>query len=131
MEGGQLKPVISSATERTAVIFPEESPNHDRIPDQLMYLPDSVPNFEDESEEPLKKILMWNGLHNWGGMKPGRGEFLKQNCPVSSCAILNSKKEVGQADLVIFKDHFTMPGFDRPEKQLWMMYMLGKGRTKN
>ena len=73
-----------------------------------------------------KKILLWNGVHSWGGnVKPGRGTFLKQNCPVSSCAILNSPDEVEDADLVLFKDHFSMPGFKRPEKQFWMMYMLG------
>ena len=126
MNQGQLQPNLSSATARTVPIFPEESPGHDRIPDQLMYLPDSVPDNMEEAEAPLKKILLWNGVHSWGGnVKPGRGTFLKQNCPVSSCAILNSPDEVEDADLVLFKDHFSMPGFKRPEKQFWMMYMLG------
>lgn len=37
----------------------------------------------DASEIPLKKILLWNGASSWGGLKPGRGIFLKGsfNCP--------------------------------------------------
>ena len=31
----------------------------------------------DASEIPLKKILLWNGASSWGGLKPGRGIFLK------------------------------------------------------
>ena len=28
------------------------------------------------------------------------------------------------ADIVMFKDHFTMPTFRRPPSQLWLLYML-------
>ena len=91
-----------------------------------------------ESEVPLKKILLWNGASSWGSLKPGRGVFLKvtfcsvkhqvkyrvnlspnnrpcyhsqEKCPVSSCVLSSSRQEADTADLVIFKDHFTMPTF--------------------
>ena len=96
-----------------------------------------------ESEVPLKKILLWNGASSWNGLKPGRGVFLKvwfyewlrtlnyelnsqEECPVSSCALVSSRSEAERADLVIFKDHFTMPTFDRPSYQKWMLYLLGE-----
>ena len=128
--------------------------------EQLMYLPPSgaVPDtiqvnssffivffkffiprcIVQESEVPLKKILLWNGASSWGSLKPGRGVFLKvtfcsvkhqvkyrvnlssnyrpcyipqEKCPVSSCVLSSSRQEADTADLVIFKDHFTMPTF--------------------
>ena len=36
------------------------------------------------------------------------------------------RAEAESADLVIFKDHFTLPTFKRPPQQLWMIYLLGK-----
>ena len=32
-----------------------------------------------------------------------RGEFLKQNCPVSTCALTNDRKKKESADLILFK----------------------------
>ena len=91
-----------------------------------MYLPpsDTINLNISESEVPLKKILMWNGLSSWGSVRPGRGEFLKQNCPVSSCALVNNRAEANTAELVIFKDLFSKPNFSRPPSQLWLLYML-------
>ena len=39
---------------------------------------------------------------------------------------LLARAEAESADLVIFKDHFTLPTFKRPPEQLWMIYLLGK-----
>ena len=50
----------------------------------------------------------------------------QEECPVSSCALVSSRSEAERADLVIFKDHFTMPTFDRPSYQKWMLYLLGE-----
>ena len=47
-----------------------------------------------------------------------------EKCPVNSCAISSSRLDSQKADLVLFKDHFTMPTFSRPTNQLWMMYFL-------
>lgn len=107
-------------------IFPEDFPDHDRIPEQLMYLPPkhAVPKNMDDVNAPLKKILLWNGIQSWGGLRAGRGVFLKEKCPVNSCVISSSRLDAQQADLVLFKDHFTRPTFSRPTNQLWMMYFL-------
>ena len=41
-----------------------------------------------ESEVPLKKILLWNGASSWGSLKPGRGVFLK----VTFCSVKHQVK---------------------------------------
>ena len=38
---------------------------------------------EKGQEQPLKKILMWNGMVSWSGVDIGQKEFLKQECPVN------------------------------------------------
>jgi len=125
MKTGVLRP--NRELKISQALFPEDLPNNDRIPEQLMYLPPEgvVPENTQESEVPLKKILLWNGASSWGALKPGRGVFLKEKCPVSSCALSSSRSEAETADLVIFKDHFTMPTFKRPLHQKWMLYLLG------
>ena len=45
-----------------------------------MFVPDSVPNNQDDSEAPLKKILLWNGASSWGG-KCFNLFLLGHNCP--------------------------------------------------
>lgn len=125
MEGGGQRPGNDSERHKMS-LFPEDVPNSDRIPEQLMYLPPkgSIPENIEESNVPLKKILLWNGAASWGSLKPGRGVFLKEKCPVSSCALSSLRSEAETADLVIFKDHFTMPTFRRPKDQKWMLYLL-------
>jgi len=130
MSGGKLWPkdsVINSTTGvRSIRIFPDELPQEDRIPDQLMYLPPegTIPKNQDDSSVPLKKILLWNGASAWGGLKAGRGLFLKEKCPVSTCVLSTTRSEAESADIVLFKDHFTMPYFKRSASQLWMLYLL-------
>ena len=74
------------------------------IPDQLMYLPhNSSQEPADPEKVPLKTILMWNGVRSWGGVVGGRGEFLKQNCPVNTCVLSSDKNKQNTADLILFK----------------------------
>jgi len=130
MKGGQLYPknsvINTTSGMRSVKIFPNELPGEDRIPDQLMYLPPvgTLPDNQEDPNVPLKKILLWNGASSWGGLKPGRGIFLKEKCPVSTCVLSSSRGEAESADLVLFKDHFTMPYFKRPLNQIWMLYLL-------
>eukprot|EP00095_Tigriopus_kingsejongensis_P005108 maker-scaffold161_size295871-snap-gene-1.38 protein:Tk05108 transcript:maker-scaffold161_size295871-snap-gene-1.38-mRNA-1 annotation:"glycoprotein 3-alpha-l-fucosyltransferase a" len=130
MPGGKLQPqacpIDPVTKQRQAELLPEDAPKSDRILDQLMFYPPkgSIPENIEDSSTPLKKILLWNGISSWGGTRPGRGVFLKQECPVSSCAISTSRTDSVSADLVLFKDHFTHPTHQRPKNQLWMMYML-------
>jgi hypothetical protein len=69
-----------------------------------MYLPSmgTLPENQEDPDVPLKKILLWNGASSWGGMKAGRGIFLKEKCPVSTCVL--SSTEAESADLLMFKD---------------------------
>jgi hypothetical protein len=59
--------------------------------DQLLYLP-PMGNQEDPNA-PLKKILLWNGALSWGVIKAGRGIFLKEKCPVSTCVLSSTRAE--------------------------------------
>ena len=120
--------IVNSTGHRTIKLFPEESPGKDRITDQLMFLPPEgeIPSNEEEASVPLKSILMWNGVSSWGGVRPGRGEFIKQECPVSTCAIVTDRSQAEQQDMVLFKDHFSTPSFKRSDSQIWMIYMLGE-----
>ena len=97
------------------------------LPDQLMYLPPTgtIPDNQEDPDVPLKKILLWNGASSWGGLKPGRGIFLKEKCPVSTCVLSSARGKAESVDLVLFKDDFTMPYFKRPTNQIWMLYLLG------
>jgi len=126
MHGGKVRPSLnhsSSLSLEAAKLFPEDKPGDDRLREQLMVLPpgplDSLPSSDDS----LKKILFWNGVTSWG-VRAGRGVFLKEECPISSCVIATARKEFKNSDLVIFKDHFVMPTQDRPKNQLWMIFML-------
>ena len=129
MKDGQIRPQHSKLDpdtgDRDAKIFPEEKQG-DRLVDQLMYVPPEgfIAEDQDDPDIPLKKILFWNGASSWG-IRPGRGVFLKEKCPVSSCVIATQRKESSTADLIVFKDHFTMPGIERKSEQLWMIFMLG------
>ena len=128
MEGGQLRPdhcVVNPESGKCNVtIWPEEK-RGDRLRDQLMFFPpkDSIAEHQEDVETPLKKILFWNGASSWG-IRPGRGIFIKEQCPVSSCVIATNRRESKAADLIVFKDHFTMPGMDRRREQIWMIFML-------
>ena len=126
MRGGLVHPeavVVNSTGHHQATLFPEAMSGKDRITDQLMFLP---PGMEGSASAPLKRILMWNGVSSWGSVRQGRGEFLKQECPVSSCTITTDRDKADQAELVLFKDHFPLPFFQRPPSQIWMIFMLGK-----
>jgi len=129
LSGGTVRPThvaVNSTGHMAGRLFPEEHPGTDRITDQLMFLPPSgdIPSNQEDVSVPLKTILMWNGLSSWGKVRPGRGEFIKQECPVSTCAIVTDRSQAEQSDMVLFKDHFSLPQFKRPTSQIWMIFML-------
>ena len=62
-------------------MYPEDFPSNNRITEQLMYI---NPKLSEEGlAQPLKKVLMWNGMISWSGVDIGQKEFLKQDCPVN------------------------------------------------
>jgi len=116
---GSLLPTATNSSR----LYPEDFPSNNRITEQLMYINPKVS--EKGLEQPLKKILMWNGMVSWSGVDIGQKEFLKQECPVNSCEIVTDRTLAGEADLILFKDHFySRPSIPRSASQLWMIYML-------
>ena len=94
MRNGEIRPSMSKVSEETgqriAKVLPDECPGEDRIPEQLMYVPPEgfIPENMDDPDVPLKTILLWNGVGSWGGLRPGRGVFLKGKLIVlQSCFI--------------------------------------------
>ena len=67
---GSLAPAVLTGN-RTVNLFPEEAPGKDRITDQLMFLPFANSYDKDDSEVPLKKILLWSGSTSWNGVPLG------------------------------------------------------------
>ena len=43
---------------------------------------------------------------------------------MNSCTILTRDRDYQKADMVLFKDDYTKPSFERPKKQIWMMFNL-------
>jgi len=112
---GNILPTVQNKSR----LYPEDLPSSDRITQQLMY------TREENFSGPHKKILMWNGMVSWGGVDTGQQEFIKQGCPVNRCEIVTDRTEAGQADLILFKDHFySRPNVPRNPDQIWMIYML-------
>jgi len=124
MVGGAVLPKPPQ-NNHSQLLFPEETPS-DRIPEQLMFIPPTgvLPPDPSDPASPLKKILLWNGASSWGGIRPGRGELLKQQCPVSTCVITTNRGEAEESDLILFKDHFSAPTHRRREEQVWLLYLL-------
>jgi len=135
MEGGEVIPTNNendlsvNQLSKVQKLFPAENLSHDRIPEQLMFLPSNY-NYQkqfrkvtDDSSN-LKTILLWNWAGTWTDKKEGREEFIEEKCPVNSCTILSHDSDYQKADMVLFKDDYTKPNFDRPKSQIWMMFNL-------
>ena len=71
-----------------------------------------------------KKLLIQKANVNYKFFSLGRGVFIKEKCPVGTCAISSNRMDAADAEMVLFKDHFTMPTFSRPAAQIWMLYLL-------
>mgnify|MGYP003312637125 CR=1 FL=1 len=73
MNGGKRMPTLKDELRRSDVnIFPDNKfPGHDRMYEQLMLAP-KLEN-QDDTNVPLKKILLWNGIRSgFGWKKNGR-----------------------------------------------------------
>ncbi len=95
-------------------LYPEDSPESDRILEQMNFVP-----------KMLKKgtvlIYLPNSFSSWG-VKPGRDEFLVADCPVKNCALTASKSDAAQADAIVFRQHINMDvnqPFTRRPEQIW------------
>ncbi|XP_026474909.1 glycoprotein 3-alpha-L-fucosyltransferase A [Ctenocephalides felis] len=121
MSGGSVRPVsrrISRKKRRLTRLFPSQD-SSDRITNQLMHVPDTY----DPDGEDLKTILLYNGAGAWN-VQLGREQFLQARCPVDRCRLSVNRDKAQQADAILYKDHFTHPGFRRSPEQIWIMYFL-------
>jgi glycoprotein 3-alpha-L-fucosyltransferase len=117
---GTERPSIPKKKWRPA-LWPEESPNNDRILNQLMYLPK---NYEQiKKSQTFKKILLCFGSRNFGAVN-GQQKFLDDNCPVNTCTITVKKSEAPVVDAIIFVNKFERPKHNRDLNQVWILYML-------
>lgn len=89
IQGGQVLPNASVTEPR---LYPKAFPGHDRIPEQLMYLPLG----NDNPDTKPKTILLWNGLSSWESLPIGREVFQIENCPVKNCEILTDRDHAGE-----------------------------------
>jgi glycoprotein 3-alpha-L-fucosyltransferase len=117
---GTERPSMPKKKWRLA-LWPEESPNSDRILNQLMYLPK---NYEQiKKSQTLKKILLYFGSKKFGVVN-GQQKFLDDNCPVNTCTITVNKSEAQVVDAIIFENKFETPKHKRDLNQVWILYML-------
>lgn len=78
-----------------------------------MFVP---PNYQ-YNNEPMKKILLYNGLSNWM-VDDGQKVFTSKQCPVNRCTITTKKSEASDVDAILFRDHFSHPGHRKTRHQV-------------
>lgn len=104
MENGTLRPNGRDPLFTEMPIWPDESdPNDDRIINQLMYVPPNYNPLTLEKEKKLKKILLYFDRGGWRDLPLGRTKFLSDNCPVNTCSLTTSHKDIETADAIFFK----------------------------
>ncbi|CAG0922772.1 unnamed protein product, partial [Notodromas monacha] len=103
---------------RTFPVYPEEAPQLDRILEQLMFSPASLPLFLQISS---KTILLTSGF-DW--LPSGNTAF--NHCPVTKCELRRSHEiPFANSDLVLFAN--TATSMERTvdySHQIWVMYIL-------
>ena len=88
-------------------------------------------NFEClNSSKNIKKILFWNdwfGDSTWAFGIGKISPFVKYNCPVTSCEMLNDRTRVNESDYVLIhmwdQDVYEKIPENRPSFQRWIMVM--------
>lgn len=114
-----------STNRRKARLWPDEDEG-DRIVQQLMYVPPDYPDQEDRNKTKWKKILLYNGIHNWKPLRVGRESFLLDNCPVDTCEVTIDRSQADSSDAILFRDHIGQYAdvAARPAGQVWILYLL-------
>lgn len=109
-EGNHLiiKILISNFSHLNFVLIPPmicTETYHDRIVNQLMYMPENYDRDELNKRKKLKKILIneGKGKFNIREVPNGQKKFLSDNCPVNTCEIVRNQDDAETADAIIFK----------------------------
>ena len=113
---GPAQDEIYTTPDHLLSLYPRPGQETDRIVEQLSYLPPNV-------TRPLK-ILIWQGLDSWGGIRPRAGDevFRRESCPVTDCLLTGDRSQLESSDLVIFRQG-VVETTKRPG-QLWMIFTL-------
>lgn len=85
-------------------IWPDQA-LHDRIVNQLMYIPSGYDRERLQQQNQLKKIYIHNPSYSFNikDVPNGRIRFLQDRCPVDTCEVVRNRYEAPLADAIIFK----------------------------
>ncbi|XP_053384052.1 glycoprotein 3-alpha-L-fucosyltransferase A-like [Mercenaria mercenaria] len=112
--------VTQSLRLSPTVLWPDkEFFDDDRIVNQLKY----KVKWLNETEPPLKKILLYTGFGGWQ-VKRGRQTFIDQKCNVNACELIDQRPAAKTADAVLFNASPQRPWTERPLNQIWILFML-------
>lgn len=106
-------PTKALVNRSTSHLWPEERKDNDRIEEQLMFIP---PNYQHDNE-PIKKILFYNGVASWD-IENGQHIFINKKCPVNRCEITTNKSEASDVDAVMFRDGYLHPDHNKSTTQV-------------
>ncbi|XP_053201501.1 glycoprotein 3-alpha-L-fucosyltransferase A-like [Panonychus citri] len=125
MVNGSLIPNPNEITFSRLSLLPEDDePWNDRIINQLMYIPQGYQSDQLKKDD-LKKILLHFDKSSWGQELPiGQDIFLQDLCPVNTCEITFDNRQASTADAILFKDHYEKPKHQKPDNQIWILYVL-------
>ena len=114
------KGITESIKVKSQVLWPgDEEYDSDRIVNQLKF----KPTWKNNSEPPLKKILLYTGFGGWQ-VKRGRQTFLDQKCNFNTCELIDQRAAAETADAVLFNASPHRPWAKRPYNQIWILFML-------
>jgi hypothetical protein len=117
---GKCKPIYSKNKQYTVKLEGISYPQY--VP---IYFNKSI-NFKCLNQSSVtKKILLWNTFFGSQDYSYGLGKlqpFIKNNCPVTNCELMNDRARVGESDLVIvhMRDSITNLPTSRPPNQRWV-----------
>ncbi|KAL3841347.1 hypothetical protein ACJMK2_019506 [Sinanodonta woodiana] len=114
---------LAAKTTRLVVWPDKEQFNDDRIVAQLEYKPKWLEEKETKKENlSLKQIFLYSGFGNWQ-VKQGQETFKEQNCRVNTCSLVAGGK-ASEADAILFQHMPARPNFQRPNSQIWILFLL-------
>ncbi|KRZ34254.1 Glycoprotein 3-alpha-L-fucosyltransferase A, partial [Trichinella pseudospiralis] len=97
-------------------LWPEQSPNNDRIIEQMKFIPPVILN---------KTILvsLFEGYVGWDLPNQKAMDNLFTNCPVNNCKAVSDYRAVNEADAVLFRRRAPQLTSSH-HRQIWIFYSL-------
>ncbi|XP_041365193.1 glycoprotein 3-alpha-L-fucosyltransferase A-like [Gigantopelta aegis] len=114
----------SSVDEDLLVYYDKHFDDEDRILNQLKFVPKTVKEaIRKGKDPPMKTILIHHGFGGWN-IKRGQQTFIDQKCAVNRCFLTDDRGTGSTADAVFFSGQPGRPWTDRPQNQIWVLFML-------